>query len=352
MPKSPIPTVAVVDLFCGAGGLTYGLKQEGFKVRAGVDIDPSCRYAYEKNNAAEYLQRDVKTVKGGQLNRYFLGTDFTLLAGCAPCQPFSKYTRGRGPRADEKWTLLNQFSRLVEEISPDFVTMENVPQLAHHSILGDFEEKLQLAGYQIVVKVVRCVDYGIPQTRERLVLVASKYMAPLDLVSPHRYKKSTVRDAIGHLPPLGAGGIDPNDNLHRTSSMSELNRQRIRASKPGGSWKDWPKALRAKCHTKESGDGYVSVYGRMEWDQPAPTMTTQCFGFGNGRFGHPEQHRAISLREAALIQSFPQNYKFEPEGTNLGMKALGRMIGNAVPVKLGVVIARSFKQHIKHISAV
>ncbi|MFT6794149.1 MAG: DNA (cytosine-5)-methyltransferase 1 [Rubritalea sp.] len=345
--------IAVVDLFCGAGGLTHGLKLEGFNVRAGIDVDPQCRYAYEANNKSKYLLKDVSKVKGLDLKEYFNNADYTMLAGCAPCQPFSKYTQGKGLDSDGKWFLLNQFSRLIDETKPDFVTMENVPQLARHAILTDFKANLESRGYQVTISVVRCVDYGIPQSRERLVLLASRFhSSPLKLVSASRYKKKTVKETIGHLPAISAGGVDTEDKLHRSSSLSSLNQQRIKLSKAGGSWKDWPESMRASCHTQKSGQTYVSVYGRMEWDAPAPTMTTQCFGFGNGRFGHPEQHRAISLREAALFQTFPRTYKFEPEGVNLGMKALGRMIGNAVPVKLGVIVARSFQKHIKEIESV
>lgn len=342
--------IAVVDLFCGAGGLTHGLKSEGFDVRAGLDLDPQCRYAYEANNGAKYLEMDVTQIRGSDLEAYFEGADYSLLAGCAPCQPFSKYTQGKSGGSDEKWKLLNEFGRLIEETSPDFVTMENVPQLARHPILEDFVKTLDDLGYQVFKTVIKCADYGIPQSRERLVLLASRYRdVPLNLVNSNLYQKKTVREAIAHLPPIGAGGIDPDDSLHRSSSLSALNQQRIRVSTPGGSWKDWPSPLRAACHNEESGKTYVSVYGRMTWDAPAPTMTTQCFGFGNGRFGHPEQDRAISLREAAIFQTFPENYKFEPDGVDLGMKAIGRMIGNAVPVKLGVIVARSLKNHIAQI---
>lgn len=343
--------IAVIDLFCGAGGLTHGLKLEGFNVKAGLDLDPQCQYAYEENNGAVYLEQDITCVKSEDLKPFFQNADYTLLAGCAPCQPFSKYTQGKGPNADGKWELLNEFSRLVKELSPDFVTMENVPQLAKFPILNEFLTMLENEGYQVSKNIVDCEKYGIPQSRQRLVILASKFHeSPLKLVSHKYYKRKTVEDVIGHLAPIGAGGIDPEDELHRSSSLSQLNLQRIRVSKQGGSWRDWPESLRAKCHTQKAGQTFVSVYGRMKWDEPAPTMTTQCFGFGNGRFGHPEQDRAISLREAAIFQTFPENYKFEPEGRGFGMKAVGRMIGNAVPVKLGVIVARSLKQHLSQLS--
>jgi DNA (cytosine-5)-methyltransferase 1 len=157
---------------------------------------------------------------------------------------------------------------------------------------------------------------------------------------------STVRQAISALPRLNAGECHPDDSLHMASSLSELNLLRIKASRPGGTWRDWPEELKATCHKKNSGTTYPSVYGRMEWDRPAPTITTQCFGYGNGRFGHPEQDRAISLREAAILQTFPANYKFAPSDTIIKFNKMGRLIGNAVPVRLGEVIAQSLIAHV------
>ncbi|MDB9488893.1 DNA cytosine methyltransferase [Dolichospermum circinale CS-537/01] len=153
--------------------------------------------------------------------------------------------------------------------------------------------------------------------------------------------------SIEHLEPLAAGEKSKTDKLHICSKLSNLNLKRIQASKPGGTWRDWPPELIAKCHTKKSGKSYPSVYGRMEWDKPSPTITTQCFGFGNGRFGHPEQHRAITLREAALLQTFPENYQFIAPNEDLAAISIGRLIGNAVPVKLGEVIGRSILEHLQ-----
>lgn len=145
---------------------------------------------------------------------------------------------------------------------------------------------------------------------------------------------------------FSAGEQNTSDPLHMSASLSELNFSRIKASSAGGTWRDWPIELLADCHRKASGATYPSVYGRMEWDKPAPTITTQCFGYGNGRFGHPEQNRAISLREAAILQTFPADYKFAPEGSELRFNQMGRLIGNAVPVRLGEAIAKSFLTHI------
>lgn len=158
----------------------------------------------------------------------------------------------------------------------------------------------------------------------------------------------TVRQAIAHLPALAAGCCDPNDSLHTASSLSEINLYRIRASKPGGTWRDWDESLLAQCHRKQSGQTYPSVYGRMEWDAPSPTITTQCFGYGNGRFGHPEQDRAISLREAAILQTFPDDYCFLAPGEKTNFAKLGRLIGNAVPVRIGELVAQSLVSHLQN----
>ena len=180
----------------------------------------------------------------------------------------------------------------------------------------------------------------MPQKRKRLVLVASKKYSIPELKEKNLQYK-TVKHAIGNLPPLAAGESDPNDPLHKAATLSELNIKRIQMSRPGGTWRDWPADLRAACHRRETGLTYPGVYARMTWDEPSPTMTTQCYGFGNGRFGHPVQDRAISLREAAILQSFPKKYKFLPNNEEIQFKEVGRWIGNAVPVKLAKCIGES-----------
>jgi DNA (cytosine-5)-methyltransferase 1 len=224
--------------------------------------------------------------------------------------------------------------------------MENVPQLADHAVFQDFVGSL--TGYHTWWGVVDCASYGIPQTRKRLVLLASRLGCEGLRLEPTHTTPITVRDMIGGLPEISAGGKDPNDTLHYASSLSDLNLQRIVASVPGGTWRDWPESLQAACHRKSSGATYPSVYGRMEWDKPGPTITTQCFGYGNGRFGHPTQNRAISLREAAMLQTFPADYEFSPPGTPVRFSKLGRLIGNAVPVRLGEVIAETLVCHVSN----
>ncbi|WP_418849076.1 DNA cytosine methyltransferase, partial [Phocaeicola sp.] len=266
-----------------------------------------------------------------------------------PCQPFSSYSFKLKDKDPKKLNMLYTFSRLIEETNPTIVSMENVPQLVDNkaNIFKDFYNKLIELGYHIHYETVYCPDYGIPQTRKRLVLLASK-LAPIKLIEkthlPENYV--TVRETIGHLPAVNAGEYDPKDPLHRARVLSELNLKRIKHTKEGGSWRDWPQELLLECYKKKSGNTYGSVYGRMKWDAPSPTMTTHCTGLGNGRFGHPEQDRAITLREAALLQTFPEKYLFYESLEKYNPSIICRQIGNAVPPKLGQIIAQSIKEHL------
>ena len=341
--------ITAVDLFCGAGGLTRGLLNAGVEVVAGYDIDEICQYAYEQNNQpAIFKNKSVAKVTGAELSQLYPKRNWRVLVGCAPCAPFSKYTQGLDATSHEKWGLLYHFSRLISELMPDVISMENVPQLQHHTIYDDFVATLKELGYDVSATKIYCPDYGIAQNRTRLVLFAS-LLGPISIVPPTHNAKQypTVKSAIGGLPHLKAGGASATDPLHRSSHLSQTNLQRIKHSKPGGTWRDWPKELVAKCHQKKKGKSYPSVYGRMKWDEPSPTITTQFYGFGNGRFGHPTQNRALSLREGAILQSFPPHYEFVESGIEQSVHAIGRMIGNAVPVRLGEIVGKSIKAHIR-----
>ncbi|HYW19050.1 MAG TPA: DNA cytosine methyltransferase [Nodularia sp. (in: cyanobacteria)] len=341
-------SISTVDLFCGAGGLTHGFEQAGLSVKAGYDIDPACKFPYEHNNKAKFILQDVEDVRGSDLAGHFIGSSTSVLVGCAPCQPFSNYSRRYDDR-ESKWKLLQDFARLVQECEPDIISMENVLQVKHHPVFQEFIDRLKTLNYFVESYEINCLDYGIPQSRKRLVLLASKF-GKINLISPtHNPEKyETVRKTIEKLEPLSVGQASKTDRLHLCSKLSKLNLRRIRASKPGGTWRDWPSELIAECHKKKSGKTYPGVYGRMEWDRPSPTITTQCFGFGNGRFGHPEQDRAISLREAALLQTFPADYEFVAPNEAVVLSHIGRLIGNAVPVKLGKTIAESILNHLEY----
>ena len=343
---------AAVDLFCGAGGLSYGMKRSGIEIVAGVDADPACEHPFSWNVRSKFHPLDIETIAPEFVGSLFPENRVRVLAGCAPCQPYSTYTNKRTGK-DRDWRLLQKFGELVRELKPDVVTMENVPQLRHHDVFDNFMQTLRDAGYGEPFKeVVNCASYGVPQSRKRLVVLASR-LDEIDMISPTHEQKdfSTVREAIGGLGRIDAGSTDESDRLHKASSLSPTNLSRIRNSSPGGTWRDWDESLRATCHSKESGQTYSSVYGRMEWDGLAPTLTTQFNGFGNGRFGHPEQDRAISLREGAILQTFPRDYSFVPEGTPVSLTQIARMIGNAVPVTLGQAIGKSIMDHLeKHTS--
>ena len=303
---------AAVDLFCGAGGLSYGMQQSGVVICGGIDTDPACRHPFEANVKAPFYKEDVAELTPDFVASLYTEGHTKVLAGCAPCQPFSTYTQGSSARKHE-WQLLDKFGEIVSALQPEIVTMENVPRLVKHSVFQDFLSVLDEGNYHYNHHVVRCADYGVPQTRVRLVLLASR-LGEIDILpATHTSdQRMTVREAIRHLEAIEAGGTCQSDPLHRSSALSETNLQRVRNSKPGGTWRDWEEILRADCHTKDSGRTYPSVYGRMRWDQPAPTITTQFHGYGNGRFGHPDQDRAISLREGALLQTFPKGLLLRP----------------------------------------
>jgi DNA (cytosine-5)-methyltransferase 1 len=230
--------------------------------------------------------------------------------------------------------------------------MENVPELAARGrpIFDRFLAALARGGYHVDWRIINCSDYGAPQSRKRLVLLASQ-LGPIEIPkgrysSPGRWK--TVRESIGALPALGSGEAHRADRMHVAALLSPLNLRRVRATpRDGGTKDDWPRKLLLDCHRRETGSRYHSVYGRMWWDKPAPTMTTLCNGIGNGRFGHPEQDRAITLREAAVLQSFPKAYDFWPRGEKLNAKAIARLIGNAVPPALARALGAALLEHVR-----
>ncbi len=348
---------SVVDLFCGVGGLTHGFKKEGFNIAAGIDFDLSCKYAFEKNNHSPFIHADIKTYSANDIKNILPEKKDLILVGCAPCQPFSilgnksKSSQQKDDESDEKWVLLNSFERLITELRPKIISMENVPLLKDYNkgkLFNKFIERLRKTGYEIDYRICDAQDYGVPQRRKRLVLLGS-LLGEIQMIEPtHKLKKVTVRDTIGELPSLRAGDTAVSDPLHRARRLSELSLKRILATPEGGGWKDWNEDLIADCHKKEGGKAYGSAYGRMSWDKVAPTLTTYCTGYNNGRFGHPDQNRPISLREAALIQSFPKKYDFIDPSSQFSIARLSRHIGNAVPVKLGQAIAQSIKVHLEN----
>ena len=330
-----------VDLFCGVGGLTYGLQKAGIPVVAGIDIDDSCEYAYAHNNNCIFIHKSVEDVTGKEIRSLLRGADVKILVGCAPCQPFSSHQKDKQNRSKHKdWKLLYQFGRLIEETRPHIVSMENVPELEKEEVFKDFVATLKSLNYFVNYQVINVANYGVPQRRKRLILLASR-RKEIKLIDATHEKHLTVRDAISNLPRISAGETNINDSLHISPALSLINLERIQHSVPGGTWHDWPERLVLNCHKKESGKTYASVYGRMKWDDLSPTITTQFIGYGTGRFGHPEQDRAITLREGAILQSFPPDYQFLPHGADVPIRKIARHIGNAVPPRLGEIIGES-----------
>ena len=329
-----------VDFFCGCGGMTAGLAKAGVEVRLGLDMDQLCRDTYERNTSVPFEAVDIRTVPN-KLIRDAIGKRGRrplLFVGCAPCQPFSK-ARKSGVRKHPDVDLLSHFLRIVLTFRPHFVLCENVPQLSktrNGSCVADaFLRDLRSAGYATDSGVVNSADFDVPQNRWRLVIMGSRVRDKVKIpVGPTRSNAPTVRHAIADLPPLAAGersGTVPN---HWASNLSQVNLRRIRAvPKNGGDLRSVPAELRPesrKDFSRYGKGGFFDVYGRMKWDEPAPTLTTRCNSYSNGRYGHPEQDRAISLREAARLQSFDDSYVFYVPV----LTEAAKMIGNAVPVNM------------------
>lgn len=338
--------IEAIDLFCGIGGLTHGLIRANIRVLAGLDNDESCKAAYENNNKSQFITADVANYDFNELKSLYSADSIKALVGCAPCQPFSSHSfKAKNKEADARWGLIDYFYKAVQVLEPDIISMENVRGFTKTDVFEKFVKKIRALGYKVDYDIVFCPEYGIAQSRSRLVLLGSK-LGEIKLPAKTRKKGDypKLSDVIRKLPPLKAGQTCKKDPIHRAKRLSPLNIKRIRQSKPSGTWKDWDKALLPACYRKESGQTYTSVYGRMAWDGLAPTITTQFGNYGSGRFGHPTQDRGLSMREGALLQTFPQDYDF---GEVKSISTLGRHIGNAVPPKLGQAIGRAIKKHVK-----
>ena len=337
-----------IDLFCGAGGLTNGLRRAGWDVVAGIDVDGAAEATYRRNNpASRFVRADLREVTDDDARALAHGVPSRelLLAGCAPCQPFSKQRGRRGVRGCPDATLLREFARLVVLLRPRAVLMENVPGIAAvpgFSSFRRFVRTLRERGYDCGHGVLNARDFGVPQHRRRRVLLAVED-APARLPDPRVPDAgagcATVRGAIARFPAIEAGETHPDVPNHHAARLSPLNLERIRATPvDGGSRRDWKTELVLDCH-RPAGAGFSDVYGRMWWDRVAPTLTSRCNSLSNGRFGHPEQNRAVSLREAAALQTFPDDYEF------FGAKnAIARWIGNAVPVAFAETLGAAIMQ--------
>ena len=333
-----------IDFFSGAGGLTCGLMASGIKVLAGVDNDGSCKTTFEKNNKGSiFLERDITKYSVTDLERDLKikkNDDNLIFAGCAPCQ-FWSIIRTSKEKSKKTKNLILDFQRFVEYFMPGFVLVENVPGISSKkdSPMGKFILSLESLGYNISHDITDMSLYGIPQKRKRFTLLASR-VSTISLPQPTN-KQKTVRDVLGTkngFRKIKAGTNDVSVFRHTSASLSDKNIERLQMTdKNGGDRSRWQnkKGYQLECYS--SGEKkFYDTYGRMWWDKPSPTITTKFFSISNGRFAHPEENRAISLREGATLQTFPKNYEFV--GTSVA--SIAKMIGNAVPPEFAKIIGK------------
>lgn len=340
--------IHVVDFFSGCGGTSTGLLSAGMTIRLGLDIDSDSAETFRHNfpNSA-FICKDIRNVSLDEVAGHLPLDDSPILfTACAPCQPFSKQNRFKN-NEDKRQTLLNEFHRFLIHFRPHYVFLENVPGL--QKVLnqeGPFTEFLSLLtdlGYSYEYEIVMAQKYGVPQFRRRLILLASR-LGPISIPSPthgpgtSQLAYRTVWDHIGQLPPIEAGEEHPVVPNHRAARLSAINLRRIASTPEGGGRHNWPAEIMLECHRAHVG--HTDVYGRLWKDRPASAMTTRCISLSNGRFGHPTQNRAISVREAACLQTFPDDFHFVGS-----LQSMARQVGNAVPVQLAKIFGEAVISH-------
>jgi DNA (cytosine-5)-methyltransferase 1 len=344
-----VPPIKVFDFFTGCGGTCRGFQNAGMDIVFALDNDPVAEKTFKRNFPdVEFKSDNIENVPCEELQPLIdLCKGHPLLfSGCAPCQPFTKQKTTK-PKEDIRRTLLIWFLRFIEYYRPEFIFVENVPGIQKiNDKEGPFKEfiiSISAMGYQYKSDIVTSQSYGVPQMRRRFVLIASR-LGPIDFPckthgpdTDNEY--SCVREWIADLPPIAAGETHPTVLNHRAAALSETNLERIGILKEGEGRVHWPENLRLKCHTN-GYTGHTDVYGRIKWDSPATGLTTRCISLSNGRFGHPEQNRAISVREAACLQTFPRDFVFEGN-----LNSMARQIGNAVPVLLAEKFGSNFVDH-------
>lgn len=337
------------DFFSGAGGTSLGMQDAGMTIRFGLDSDPHAGMTYRANHKnAAFVCEDIRSVSAEDLAPYIkrrYGRPL-VFGACAPCQPFSSQNRSRNDD-DDKSSLLGEFHRFVEAYWPEYIFVENVPGLemteGSRGQGGDFIRLLKKLEYFFDSEIIKVCHYGVPQSRRRLVLLASR-LGPIKIPPPTHGPGTgstdlpTVWEWISHLPPIEAGDKHAEIPNHQSARLSPLNLRRISATPIGGDRRDWPPELELRCHQKHPG--HTDVYGRMIKDRPSPALTTRCISLSNGRFGHPTQNRAISVREAACIQTFPMDFIFHGPLTSAA-----RQVGNAVPVAMAKIFGEEIIRH-------
>ena len=342
----------VIDFFSGCGGVSEGLRQAGFDIAIGLDFDKKAAETYQENfKEAKFYNVDIRKLDEKELAKNFTkknpNNELLLLVACAPCQPFSTQNKAKS-EDDIRRTLLDETHRFIKELKPDYIFIENVPGLQKIAKNKEgpykrFINFLNMQDYKFIEFIAKSEEYGVPQRRKRFVLLASK-AGQLDIPAKTHGEGlepiKTVRDFIGNFPKLEAGQIHPDDHWHRCSTLNERNLERIKNTPEGGDRRHWESHLINECHKKHTG--HMDTYGRMSWDKPAPTLTTRCYSYSNGRFGHPDtnQNRAISVREASRLQTFPQGFIFKG-----GVVEASRQIGNAVPCEMAKQFGLSILKH-------
>ena len=331
--------IKAIDFFCGAGGLTRGLLDAGIEVIAGIDNDTRIKKTYTENNKpSRFISKNVKDLNIQDLRREveISAKEPILYAACTPCQPFSHLNPMHG--SDKRRELLLDFAKIVEQAPPDYIIVENVPGLSNafgRDIYQRFEKMLKNMGFELDADKMDAKEFGVPQTRKRFILVASRHGSPTLPESAARNQFKTVAEAIRSFPAIAHGEESETHKNHIARKLSAHHLRIVRAITPdGGSRQDVEdKSILLKCH-QDNPNAHKDVFGRMSWQLPAPTLTCRCTDVYCGRFVHPEQNRGISVREAAALQTFHNEYEFFGES----ILEQARQVGNAVPVRLAKLL--------------
>lgn len=342
-------TIQVFDFFSGCGGTSCGFKQAGMNIVLGLDVDFDSAETFQHNfPSANFIREDIRNLETDALAPFVRNRKHPILfSGCAPCQPFSRQNKNSN-EGDSRRYLLEEFGRFIASWLPEYVFVENVPGMqkiteGNGGPLPKFLELLKSLGYYFSFGVIPAMNFGVPQKRERFVLLASLKSSielPEATHGPKLKPYTTVRTWISGLPSLGAGEVSKVDPDHISANLSELNLLRIQSTPEGGGRQDWPSKLWLDCHKTHSG--HSDVYGRLAWDRPASGLTTKCISYSNGRFGHPVEDRALSIREAACLQTFPRDYIFRGQ-----LKSRARQVGNAVPPLMAKNVGMHIIKHSK-----
>jgi DNA (cytosine-5)-methyltransferase 1 len=353
--KKPHLNLKAVDFFCSGGGMSSGMAKAGIKILAGIDYDISCKETYEKNiKGAEFIHANVFNYSEQELEtklKLKSNDDSLVLIGCSPCQYWSIINTDK-KKSQESKSLLIEFRRFVEYFKPGYVVVENVPGVLKNkkeSGLEDFIFWLEKNGYKVHHGIHNVMDYGVPQSRRRLTLIGNRVSENVLVPIKYKGKIKTVFDAIGEhngFPKVEAGHKDNTLFNHTVAGLKQINIDRLNLTeKNGGSRLSYAnnETLAPECH-RNNIENFKDTYGRIWWHKPSPTITTKFFSISNGRFAHPEENRAISIREGATLQSFPKKYIFK--GSSISN--LARMIGNAVPPKYAASIGKAITRNHKN----